>query len=103
MNRQERRKLERNSNKKVVRKMYNNEAYDQGKRDGIKEVYQHILLITAYISRIHFGLGKKRLNEYMKRLTDCLESFATGQLSSSDIYDIEKECKEYGYDMKNYK
>ncbi len=103
MNRQERRRIERDSNKSVARQMYSNEAYDQGKRDGVREVYQHILLITAYIARIHFGLGKKRLNEFMTRLTECLKSFATGQLSSSDIYDIKQECEHYGYKIENYK
>ena len=103
MNRQERRKLERTHDKRIVTHMYSGEAYEKGKQDGIREVYQHILLITAYIARIHFGLGKKRLNEFMKRLTDCLESFATGQLNSSDIYEIEKECKEFGYEISNFK
>jgi hypothetical protein len=102
MNRQERRRIERASNKRVARQMYSNEAYEQGKCDGVREVYQHILLITAYIARLHFGLGKKRLNEFMTRLTECLKSFATGQLSGSDIYDIEQECRQYGYDIENF-
>ena len=102
MNRQERRKLEREYSKESVKKKYDKELYDQGFKDGIKDVYRHILLITPYIARIHFGLGKKRLNEFMVRLTDCLKSFSTGQLSSSDIYEIEKECKEYGYDIANF-
>ena len=100
MNRQERRRLlKKGFDESSVTNRYQSEIYDQGKRDGIKEVYQHILLITAYVARIHFGLGKKRLNEFMKRLTDCLESFATGQLRISDIHEIEQECKEYGYEV----
>lgn len=103
MNRQQRRKMERSYSKESVTKMYKGEAYDKGQQDGIRETYRFILLITAYIARIHFGLGKKRLNEFMVRLTDCLKSFKTGQLSSSDIYGIEQECRQYGYDIENFK
>ena len=103
MNRQERRKLERNYEKSSVTKMYNDEAYNMGYNQGVKDVYKHILLITAYIARLHFDLGKKRLHTFMVRLTECLKSFATGQLSPSDIYEIEQECRQYGYDINEFK
>ena len=103
MNRQQRRKLERQGiPKESVMNKYRREAYDEGAKDGIRHSYKMILLLTAYTARIHFDLGKKRLPEFMDRLLKNIDSFRTEQLTSSDMEAIAEECRQYGFDIETF-
>ena len=101
MNRQQRRKLERQGySKQAVEKRYKDDAYEQGHRDGMLKAIEISFYMTAYTMNYKLGFGKKRLVQMMGWIYDNIDAFRTGHLSSSDLDSIKKDIENMGVRLK---
>ena len=98
MNRAERRRLEKNGvNKGTIMKQYGEEAFEAGRKAGMKEATEIIFYMTAWTIQYKLGFGRKRLQTIMWQIFNNIDCFRTGHLYPDDFPKIKEEMQEkYG-------
>lgn len=51
---------------------------------------------------IIYGLGKKRLPEFMDKILRTIDAFRTEHLTPNDLYEMRDECQKYGFDIEKW-
>lgn len=105
MNRQERRRLERNGNSKsAIMNEYKQELYDLAYKRGQKEAIELLYIMTAYVLNYKMGLGRKRLQKIMYQIYFNIDAFNSGHLTPEDFITIKNEMDEkYGISIERSK
>ena len=109
MNRNERRRIER-ENQKVMNKelskayamkQYHDDIYNAGVQAGRQMVIKFMMNMTAYMVNYKLGLGKKRLSKFMHELYATIDCYNTGQLDRFDYEEIKDIIRKLGFCMED--
>lgn len=109
MNRNERRRIERENQKAMNKetskayamKKYRDDIYNEGIQKGRTEVIKFMMNMTAYMVNYKLGLGKKRLSKFMYELYTTIDCYNTGQLDRFDYEEIKKIIRKKGFCMED--
>ena len=114
MNRNERRRIERENQKEMknkelakayAMKKYHDDIYKAGYEAGLIEGRRQMISfgmnMTAYMANYKLGLGKKRLSKFMYELYTTIDCYNTGQLDRSDYEEIKDIIRELGFCMED--
>ena len=101
MNRQERRRLEREgANKAELDKQKKDDIYEQGYHIGMQHAIEITYYMTAYTLNYKLGFGRKRLIRMMRWIYENIDSFRTGHLSRFDFNTIKADVEKMGVKLK---
>ena len=110
MNRNERRRIERENQKEMknkdlskayAMKQYHDDIYKAGYEAGRLELIKFMMNMTAYMVNYKLGLGKKRLSKFMYELYTTIDCYNTGQLDRFDYEEIKNIIRELGFCMED--
>lgn len=98
MNRQERRKMERQGvSKKTLMDRTILDTYEKGYKEGMKAVSEIVFYMTAYTLQYKLDFGKKRLQAIMKSIYGNIDAYRTKHLNTQDYETIKSEMEnKYG-------
>lgn len=110
MNRNERRRIERENQKEMknkdlskayAMKQYHDDIYNAGAKAGRLEAINFVMNMTAYMANYKLGLGKKRLSKFMYELYTTIDCYNTGQLDRFDYEKIKDIIRKLGFCMED--
>ena len=100
MNRAERRKYEKQGySPNFIMNKYRTEMYEQGVKDGMRQVVEILFYMTAYTINYKLGFGKKRLQWIMRAIYNNIDAYRTGHLLTCDYDEIVRQMNKLGIKM----
>jgi len=101
MNRQERRRLQRQgASEDYIEKRRKDDVYNEGYKEGMLKAIEITFYLTAYTLNYKIDLKGHDLSEAMYWIYNNIDAFRTGHLTAEDFNTIKKEIEDMGVRLK---